>query len=191
MKKYISTRTIDSALKDFQGVSFTILRLSDRRRERLDEALAPHKQQIRDLLNESLDFDEQKQLEKQPQEPSAQITRIGLRLQELRARMDAIKAQMDRKTVEWGLVSINGLEIDEQPATVEQLIEAGEWDLYNEILAAVQKEARLTVAEVKNSESPTTSPAPVAGRTDSSTVQSAGAQDISGGATVPDSSPTK
>lgn len=57
------------------------------------------------------------------------------------------------------LVSVEGLEIDDAPATPDNITE-GPPELYAEISAAVKRELGLTPDEQGNSESPTTSPAP-------------------------------
>ncbi len=53
--------------------------------------------------------------------------------------------------LEWGLVEIDGLEIDGRPATPENLIKNGPETLSNEIIVAIQAQLGLTEDERKNS----------------------------------------
>jgi hypothetical protein len=55
-----------------------------------------------------------------------------------------------RLYLEWGLAELTGLEIDEQPATVEVLIERGPEGLANEIVAAIRGQLGLSEEERKN-----------------------------------------
>ncbi len=50
----------------------------------------------------------------------------------------------------WGLVTIDGFEIDGLPATPEGMISAGPEDLCNEIVGAIQSECGLSQEERKN-----------------------------------------
>ena len=52
--------------------------------------------------------------------------------------------------VNWGLVSLSGLELDGAPATPESLLSAGPENLCNEIVAAIQDECGLSEEERKN-----------------------------------------
>jgi hypothetical protein len=52
--------------------------------------------------------------------------------------------------VEWGLVEIEGLEIDGAAATPQLLIDAGPEELTDEIAASIQGELSLTEEERKN-----------------------------------------
>ena len=52
--------------------------------------------------------------------------------------------------LEWGLVEIEGLFIDQQPATPELLIEKGPEELTDEIIAVLQAEIGLSEEERKN-----------------------------------------
>lgn len=75
--------------------------------------------------------------------------------------------------VRWGLHSIEGLTIDDTPATVESLIESGPRDLYNEILDAIKKESGLDERQQGESEPLTTSGAQVDGRKTSTSAEAA------------------
>lgn len=71
------------------------------------------------------------------------------------------------------LVSVDGLEIDGAPATVESMIESGPPALYAEIAKAVRHEMGLDEQETGNSEPPSTSPALVDGATQTTSVDTA------------------
>jgi hypothetical protein len=66
-------------------------------------------------------------------------------------------AEIDREYLSWGLVSVDGLEIDGEPATPASLLEAGPEALVREALEAVRREAGLSEHERKNCESHSTS----------------------------------
>lgn len=55
-----------------------------------------------------------------------------------------------RLYLEWGLAELNGLIIDDQPATVERLIEKGPEVLSDEIVTKVREELGLSEEERKN-----------------------------------------
>ncbi len=59
-------------------------------------------------------------------------------------------AEIERAYLEWGLIGVEGLEIDGSPATPRALIEAGPVDLAMEILARIKSECGLTEEERKN-----------------------------------------
>jgi len=67
-----------------------------------------------------------------------------------RIEAGVLAAEIDRLYVQWGLGGVRGLELDGQPATVEQLIEKGPEDLFREALAAVKAECGLGEQERKN-----------------------------------------
>ena len=52
--------------------------------------------------------------------------------------------------IEWGLVELTGLRVDEEPATVEALIEKGPEALADEIIAAIRGQLGLSEEERKN-----------------------------------------
>jgi hypothetical protein len=52
--------------------------------------------------------------------------------------------------LKWGLLSVEGLEVDGEPATVEALLERGPEDLCDEIVQSIQAECRISEDEVKN-----------------------------------------
>ncbi len=68
-----------------------------------------------------------------------------------------LAAAMDAAHLQWGLASIEDLEIDGAPATAESLLADGPEALVTEILAAIRRETGLDEAERKNSAPPSTS----------------------------------
>jgi hypothetical protein len=69
-----------------------------------------------------------------------------------RDKMEAtvLGAEIDRAYLEWGLVSIEGLEIDGAAATPETLVERGPVELAVEILGRNKAECGMTEDERKN-----------------------------------------
>jgi len=67
-------------------------------------------------------------------------------------RMEAavIGAEVERAYLEWGLIELEGLEIDGEAATAASLIEKGPVELAVEILARIKSECGITDAERKN-----------------------------------------
>ena len=57
---------------------------------------------------------------------------------------------VDRLYIEWGLASLEGLEIDGQPATPDALLSRGPDQLCREIVRAVKAECVLSEEERKN-----------------------------------------
>ncbi len=86
------------------------------------------------------------------------IREIGRKIEFLDASADlrehieaaALKAEIDRAYLEWGLEAIEGLEIDGEAATPEMLIERGPLNLALEMLEKIRAECGLTEAERKN-----------------------------------------
>ncbi len=61
-----------------------------------------------------------------------------------------LAAEIDRAYLEWGLISVEGLEIDGAAATPEALVDRGPVELAMEILGAHQIECGMTEDERKN-----------------------------------------
>jgi hypothetical protein len=66
----------------------------------------------------------------------------------LEAALLAIDA--DRVLLDWGLLEVEGLRIDGEPATVRKLIEAGPEELCREIAEQIRRDCQLTETERKN-----------------------------------------
>ena len=108
----------------FEGVSYTVVKLSFARRMEL-------MRRVRDLARR-LEF-------LQAVEEPASTMESGL-----------LRAEVDRIFLTWGLRAVSGLAIDGAAATPELLAEAGPENLLREALAAVRAETGLNAAERKN-----------------------------------------
>jgi hypothetical protein len=122
MAKYESAIVAQSALQD--GVSYKILRISFTRRVDL-------MRQVRELA------------------ARAEFLKAGTAADD---KMDAALLQraIDALYLNWGLLEVNGIEIDGEPATPTLLLEAGPEELSNEALRMVKAEIGLTDDERKN-----------------------------------------
>ncbi len=127
---YESSVTVESA--EYPGVRFTVRRMSFGRRLELAR-------NIRDKLGrlEFLSAGEKGT----PEEAQAAL----------------LACEIDRQYAEWGLSSVEGLEIDGKPATPQRLLDRGPESLVTEVLEAVYREAGLNGEERKKSESHSTS----------------------------------
>lgn len=135
------------------GVSFVVRRFTLRRRQKAvaDAAEAAERWRVlsaeRDVLKEAVEPDTE---------------RIGV----IEAELTKInREQIVPAYFRHGLISIEGLEIDGQPATAEMVqrlaaeIEADDWpDVFHDILAAILGEFNLEESEAGESGPPTTSP---------------------------------
>ena len=91
-------------------------------------------------------------------ELARRIREIGRRMEYLEAGSDAretleatvLSAEIDRAYLEWGLVSVEGLEIDGAAATAEALVDRGPVELAMEILGRIKSECGMTEDERKN-----------------------------------------
>lgn len=119
---YASVRRLASA--SMPGVSFTIHRMSFGRRTEL-------LRKVRELTRK-LGYLE-----------------AGQSLEE-RAEAALLGRDVDRAYLEWGLVQVEGLEIDGAPATPESVVAGGPETLCEEILQAIQRECGLNAEERKN-----------------------------------------
>jgi len=71
---------------------------------------------------------------------------------ELHEKIEAniLAQEIDAMYVHWGLVSIEGLIIDGEPATAAKLLEKGPEDVAREIVNAIKEQCGLSEAERKN-----------------------------------------
>ena len=58
--------------------------------------------------------------------------------------------EVDAMYLSWALVAVDGLEIDGEPATAEQLLDRGPEELAREIVVAIKEQCGLSDAERKN-----------------------------------------
>jgi len=91
-------------------------------------------------------------------ELARRIREIGRRMEYFEAGSDAketleatvLSAEIDRAYLEWGLVSVEGLEIDGAAATAELLVDRGPVELAMEILRRIKSECGMSEDERKN-----------------------------------------
>jgi hypothetical protein len=91
-------------------------------------------------------------------ELARRIREIGRKMEYLEAGNDAretleatvLAAEIDRAYLEWGLVAVEGLEIDGAAATPETLVDRGPVELAMEILGRIKSESGMTEDERKN-----------------------------------------
>jgi hypothetical protein len=71
---------------------------------------------------------------------------------EVHERIEAniLAQEIDAMYLQWGLVTIDGLIIDGEPATAMQLLEKGPEDLAHEVVCAIKEQFGLSEAERKN-----------------------------------------
>ena len=71
---------------------------------------------------------------------------------ELHEKIEAsiLAQEIDAMYLQWGLVSIEGLIIDGEPATAARLLEKGPEDLTREIVSAIKEQCGLSEPERKN-----------------------------------------
>ena len=120
--QYESTRTLSS--KTSEGVRFTIARMTFGRRIDLMRRVRH--------LSAQYEFD-----------------RAGGRIEDkLQASLTA--AAIDELYLRWGLISIEGLDIDGRPALPETLTLCGPEGLCHEIIDTIKRECALTEEERKN-----------------------------------------
>jgi hypothetical protein len=144
-----SKTTIDS--KTVPGVKFTVRALNRIQRAKRDLPVMATRQHLRGLIREYGPlFDNQDRTPEQSQ-----------RLALIEAEYEWLQDQeIYPSVIRRGLVSIEGLEIDGEPATADSLIEASGADyngLIEEIYAACDRAAGLSAPEIKNSQSDSTS----------------------------------
>lgn len=167
MVKYSSTRRVESRL--YPGVSYTLKRMSDARRQELLRAIAPAKEKEREFARRFRELDAKRVpaknedgTPKMNEETGEQIREFTDKEieQEMMYLLDDLTAFKQSEVypayIRWGLSKIEGLEIDDQPATVETLLELGPDDLVEEILAEIQGRSELSGDEEKNFASPST-----------------------------------
>src|SRR5580698_9732309 len=120
--QYDSLVSIDS--KSTQGVRFTINRVSFGRRMELSR-------RVREL--------------------SRRAEFLGAST-ELNEKIEAsiLAQEIDAMYLQWGLANIEGLIIDDEPATAGRLLEKGPEDLVREIVSAIKEQCGLSEPERKN-----------------------------------------
>jgi hypothetical protein len=119
---YESVITVPS--KTIPGVAFVLNRVSFGRRMELSR-------QVREISRRG------------------EFLEAGSQLQE-KIEANILAQEVDAMYLRWGLVSIEGLEIDGEPATAGQLIEKGPEELTREIVGTIKEQCGLSDTERKN-----------------------------------------
>jgi len=119
---YVSEKTVESVAAP--GVRFTIARMSFGRRVELTR-------KIWELAGK------------------VEFLQAG---EDPREKLEAalLASEVDRAYMSWGLLRIEGLQIDRQPATPELAVERGPRALCEEIVAAIKAECGLSEEQRKN-----------------------------------------
>jgi hypothetical protein len=120
--RYESTITVESSA--VEGVRFTIARMTFGRRIELMRRVRQ--------LSARMEFE-----------------RAGSHVAD-QIQASLLGAEIDELYLRWGLVAIDGLELDGDPATSETLVSHGPERLCQEIIAAIKRECSLTDEERKN-----------------------------------------
>lgn len=159
--KYQSTKTIQSEACD--GVSFTVRKVTVRRRAELEDKQSKYRERLRALHDERDPLSEE-----YGATPAGFPTDKLKRLYELTQQIQRIdRDEMTPEAVRHCLVSIDGLTVDDQPATLDLVLANGPDELYEEIARAVASELGLLPDERKNSQSPSTLDGAEGGKTGS------------------------
>jgi hypothetical protein len=120
--QYESAVSIDS--KSAPGVRFAIHRISFGRRMELSR-------RVRELSRK------------------AEFLEAGTELNE-KIEASILAQEIDAMYLQWGLASIEGFIIDDEPATAVRLLEKGPEDLVREIVSAIKEQCGLSEPERKN-----------------------------------------
>jgi len=142
------------------GVKFTVRVLNDIQRARRDAKLLSVRARINELQDKW----------------TATKDNGGSALDLLKINDEAAlltQSELTPAYIRAGLISVEGLEIDGAPATVEALIESGPKALVAEVYDACLKASGLGAEETKNSQSPGTSPEAEAGQESNTTAPAA------------------
>jgi hypothetical protein len=165
---YSSRTKVESKLKDekgellYPGVVFVINRMNERRRLTRELQLAD----LRMKVNEQSEALRNALKEKDSLAPG-QLDHMNAEFGNL------LHGEWYPAWIRWGVVAIEGFEIDGVAASIKTLCEDGPTDLVEEAFYAVIAAAGLSTPETKNSESPGTSEGQADGKTNDSTAPSA------------------
>jgi len=170
---YESRKIVESKTPGFEGVKFIIHRFSEGRRIALRLQTADALKRLEEIAGETALLEAGGTDKEEQERRFRSLVALGAETDRL------IHEQINPTWLRWGIVSIEGLEIDNTPATAESLFQSGPRELYAEAVALIKEESGLSAEDQKNSESPTTSSAPVVGATSDSGVENANAQGTS------------
>jgi len=147
--KYSSQKRVTST--EFPDVTFVLKKMTEGRRIDLRSQMVAPQKRIRDILRAQSDIENsiKKILE------TDVMTNVDAQNANYRDLQDELD-EINRIWIQWGLKSIEGLEVDDKTLTIDDW---KDWPsgLIHEAVAAVQEESQLDGLERKNSELPTTS----------------------------------
>lgn len=158
MYSFNSKETVESVT--CPGVRFTVRILNDIQRARRDMKLLEVRARINELQDKWV-------VAKDKGAGALELLKINDEAALLS------QSQLKPAYIRAGLISIEGLELDGAPATIETLIESGPVELVNEIYDACVKASGLGAEETKNLPSPGTSPEAEAGQESNTTAPAA------------------
>ena len=145
----ISSKEVFSSTT-IEGAGYTLRRVTEARRVALRAQLSPINDQIQDAVEE---------IESIEAKPAAE--RDSKRLRFLNDAVSKLSDQAAPVWIDWGLYSVDNLELDDQWITKDTLKDLAPKVFYDEIHAKIRERTSLGGAEIKNSESLSTSSAPV------------------------------
>lgn len=160
--------TITKASAIYEGVRFTVRVLSDIERPKRDLAILDDivlvtelSQKCEECLIETAGADVTVDGVATKASP-VRVVDPARKAEHLRARLqiDAAVARARAAKIRYSFVSIEGIEADGKPATIDQILSSGKQDLIEEIEAACTEAEGLSAAQRKNLPSPGTSPEP-------------------------------
>lgn len=183
---FVSTSREES--KTFPGVFYTLYKMSEARRAQLRLLIAEPTSRIRLLLREMGNLEDKHPVtDENPNRPEEVVDELI----KLSDKMEQISSdEIDPRWLKWGLKKIEGIEIDDQPATPDSLTSDGPPALFREIVDRIKRLAQLNGDEEKNSESLTTSGEPTGGETTNISVVGANSSDSITSETATNTSPS-
>lgn len=143
------------------GVRFTVRVLNRIQRAGRDMELLKHRERLTQIQSEIAELIVEK--DNGPGQPKTMSVKPGaeVRMAVLSHESTLIEAQhVTPAYIRAGLVSVEGYDIDGQPATVETIISGGSDALLDEIYTACSAASGLSAEQRKNSQPAGTSPAP-------------------------------
>ena len=170
MPNYVSTRRFES--KSLPGVFITLKKTNERRRAQLLRTLAPKFERLRELTKKFAEFQEQatpvfegedengKPKPKMNPHTGEQVKEfkgdLSLQVDALLNEKEAFETlEVNPEYVRWGVSSIDGLEIDGRPATIEDLFADDFPDgIVTEIMDVIMGKIDLSADQKKASFSP-------------------------------------
>jgi len=145
---FSSKKKVQSKLAGYEDVFFTLKKMTEGRRIKLNLELAPHKARLRDLVGESQMLN--------PVLPEGQEAPVldaitVTKVQNLNDQLHTlVESEINPVWFRAGFDSVEGIDIDGKPATLDTLMSDGPSELYKEILDAIRSEAELSTEETKN-----------------------------------------